>query len=126
MRGQQTLPYGRGSDGASRSSTSMSHTSLALLRPALPARQYAFPVGVHVLAHLRHVVALAEGNLRVALAAARQLIVIQLDAQPRTIRNRHATVDELDAPAHDHLILFGLPRIMRVASVGQIGTGRRH
>src|ERR1019366_10321996 len=28
MRGQQTLPYGRGSDGASRSSTSMSHTHL--------------------------------------------------------------------------------------------------
>src|ERR1039458_9628819 len=26
MRGQRTLPYGRGSDGASRSSTSMSHT----------------------------------------------------------------------------------------------------
>ena len=36
MRGQQTLPYGRGSDWASRSSTSMSHT------PQIPSGNYRF------------------------------------------------------------------------------------
>src|SRR6185369_10508360 len=81
----------------------------------LPARQNAFPVRVHVLAHFRRVVPLAKRNFGVTFPAARQLVVVQLHPQTRTIRNRYAAVDELDAPANHNLVLFRLPGIVCIA-----------
>ena len=48
---------------------------------SLPSRQRALPVGVDVTAHFGFVVAFAVGEFGITLAAAGELVVIELDAQ---------------------------------------------
>src|SRR6185312_6674296 len=91
---------------------------------ALPARQDAFPVRVHVLAHLRLIVALAQRYLVVALAPARHLIVIETHPQTGFIRNENRAVHKRDAPALNDFVLFDLPGIMCITGIGQIRGSR--
>lgn len=87
------------------------------------------PVWIDVLPHLCFIVAFAVWELVVNLAKPRNLIVIEIDAEAELVRNPHAAVHKPDASALDHFILFGLPRIVRIAGIGHMrssGSGMRH
>src|SRR5262249_45040433 len=83
---------------------------------ALPPRENSFPVWVNLPAHFGFVVAFAVAAFRIALAATRELIVIQFHAQSRLVGNADAAVHNRHATTQNNLILRRLPRIMGVAS----------
>ena len=76
-----------------------------------------------MLLHLRLVVALAVGKLFVTLLEARDLVVVELDAQTGLVRNPYAAFVEPNAATGDDLVLFGLPGVVGVTGELEVGAG---
>ena len=91
--------------------------------PILPSRQDAFPIRINVFAHFGFVVALAITTLGVALSSTRELIVVQLDAEPGFVRDADAAADDGDPAAEDNFVLRRLPGVMGVAGVREVRSG---
>src|SRR2546422_5087880 len=92
-------------------------------RVCLPARQDSLPVWIHVLSHFRLVIALAVGDLAIALAPARKLSVVEIYSQARPVWNPHGAVGEGNAPTAYDFVLGRLPRVVRVAGVAEMWRG---
>ena len=74
-------------------------------------------------AHFGFVVALAVREFGITLAAAGELVVIELDAQAGLGGDADAAVGDGNAAAGHHFIDGCLPGIVCIAGVGEIGAG---
>src|SRR5713101_5071568 len=76
-----------------------------------------------MLAHLRSIVALAVSARGVALAAASELVVVQLNTQAGLVSDSNAAIDDGHAATGDDLVGIRLPGVVGVARVGQMRRG---
>ena len=77
-----------------------------------------------MLSHLGFVIAFAIKALLVTFAPPRKLIVIQIDSQSGFVGNSDRAIRNRNPPAGHDFVLCGLPRIMRVTSIGEVrGNG---
>jgi len=58
-------------------------------------------------------------------------VLIELDSETGLVRDSNAAVHNRDTPTRDNFVLFGLPRIVRIACIRKLrrcggGMGHRH
>ena len=84
-----------------------------------PCRYFALPGRIDVPAHVGGVIAIAIAASLIPFATSRQGILVKLRPQTWPVGHSHCPVHNRHAPSLHDLVFGMLPRIVRVAVIGQ-------